>query len=292
MKKESEVINKLSKRIKQNKEHMEDDHIHNINNNNDDNNKTIRSESRFVFPDGSTFVPVVSSFDDKKDAYEKFKTGIIIINTINITIIIIIVDKDIQNKIEDIIRKSEIAQKVDAKLSIPPLNLNEGTFDVERMLKKNMKKLKCLEGISNDMDDDELDNLIGNLKNVSSRPSTTGDTGRINTGRMVSSLSSSSIALDDATRHAIYSKSPRYINDSHNDYSSQKMVNNYVQRPRSSGGAAMRLAQNGQGIINSNISSKNNNNGYNMNSYTNNYSNNYNDNHINDNDDTYSDYGL
>ena len=159
------------------------------------------------------------------------------------------------------------------------------------------------------MEDDELDNLIGNLKNVSSRPSTTGDTGntninndskksynmdilgRINTGRMISSLSSSSIALDDATRHAIYSKSPRYINDSHNDYSSQKMINNYIQRPRSSGGAAMRLAQNGQGIINSNISSKNIN-GYNMNSYANNYTNSYNDNQMNDNDDTYSDYGL
>jgi len=161
------------------------------------------------------------------------------------------------------------------------------------MLKKNLKKLKCLEGINNDMDDDELDNLIGNLKNVSSRPSTTGDTGRITTGRLASSLSSSSIALDDATRHAIYSKSPRYINDSYNDYSNHKMINNYIQRPRSSGGATMRLAQNGQGIINSNINnnSKNNKNSY-SNIYSNNYNNNYNDNHMNDNEDTYSDYGL
>ena len=186
-------------------------------------------------------------------------------------------------------------QKVDAKTEIPPLDLGNNNFDIERMFKKNLKKLKCLEGINNDMDDDELDNLIGNLKNVSSRPSTTGDTGRINTGRLASSLSSSSIVLDDATRHAIYSKSPRYINDSYNDYSNHKMTNNYIQRPRSSGGATMRLAQNGQGIINNNNninnSSKNNKNSY-SNIYSTNYNNNNNDNHMNDNEDTYSDYGL
>jgi uncharacterized coiled-coil DUF342 family protein len=87
MKKESEVINKLSKRIKQNKEHIEDDHIK-ISNIDDDNSRTIRSESRFVFPDGSTFVPVKSTFEDKKDVYEKFKTGMIINIKITINIIL------------------------------------------------------------------------------------------------------------------------------------------------------------------------------------------------------------
>ena len=198
-------------------------------------------------------------------------------------------------KIDDIIRKSELIQKTIPK--VPILDLKE-TFDVERAFRKNLKKLKCLDGVSNDIDDDELENLIGNLKNVSSRPSTAGDTGRIITGRMSSSLSTSSIALDDATRNAIvFSKSPRYINDNYNDYSNgiaNKMINNYNQRPRSSGGASMRLAQNGLGIINSNTNSnvkyinnnsnKNNNDKYNTNN--NDISN------INDNDDTYSDYGL
>ena len=298
IKKEADSINKLSSRIKQNKEHIEDNHLKT---NDDDNNKTIRSESRFVFPDGSTFVPAKSPVDDKNNAYEKFKTSMIITilpflssSSSASSLLTLLIDVDIQNKIDDIIRKSNVIQKVEAKIEIPPLDLGNNNFDVERMFKKNLKKLKCLEGINNDMDDDELDNLIGNLKNVSSRPSTTGDTGRINTGRLASSLSSSSIALDDATRHAIYSKSPRYINDSYNDYSNHKMINNYIQRPRSSGGgAAMRLAQNGQGIINNNInnSSKNNKNSY-SNIYSNNYNNNYNNNHINDNEDTYSDYGL
>jgi len=202
-------------------------------------------------------------------------------------------DRDIQLKIDDIIRKSELIQKTIPKIPVLDLNTNTNNFDVDRAFKKNLKKLKCLDGISNDIDDDELENLIGNLKNVSSRPSTSGDTGRITTGRMSTSLSSSSIALDDATRNAIiYSKSPRYVNDNYNDYSNNKMINNYNQRPRSSGGAVTRMAQNGLGIINSNNINSSIKNINNIN-YNNKYTTNNNDiSNINDNDDTYSDYGL
>lgn len=190
--------------------------------------KTLDFESKFVLPDGSVFQPDKSKLDKSRPISAASSIPVDVDSLPNRETSALITDfKDTLQLLED--NDDPSVNRFTGKSSA----VNDGSrspdedINVERLLRKNNRKLNMLDKINNNVNPSDVHSLLHRLSDIHSRPTTAGTEKR----------PSSSSTSRDEDRLYRNNSNKNIMNNNNND---NKKDNGYSSRPTS--GSSSRIS--------------------------------------------------